>query len=214
MTRSLPGLLAISSSLERGAVRGAGCDDKKNTESRASRPTRGASTDKYATADPKLEKALQAAAASASANENGPPPDGIFAPGAADRRHPKGAPTTVDMVGDGDEPPRQRSPATRRRDAHVLRPRGDGAQHVSRPADGRAHGRHGHAARARRRRTTAARTGWSGREEGDARERAGRRAPARDRQGGRARSRGRRCESSSRPTASRAICSRSSASRP
>jgi len=100
MTRALPGLLALI--VASAALFGAGCDDKKTDT--APPPDGGASTDKYATADPKLEKALQAAAASASANENGPPLDGIFAPGVADRRHPKGAPTKVDMVGDGDEP--------------------------------------------------------------------------------------------------------------
>jgi hypothetical protein len=102
MTRPLPGLLALA--LAGAALIGAGCDEKKTTET-APASDGGASMDKYATADPKLAKALQAAAASASAaNENGPPPDGIFAPGVADRRHPKGAPTTVDMVGDGSDP--------------------------------------------------------------------------------------------------------------
>lgn len=80
MTRALPGLLALI--VASAALFGAGCDDKKTQT--APPPDGGASTDKYATADPKLEKALQAAAASATANENGPPPDGIFAPGVAD----------------------------------------------------------------------------------------------------------------------------------
>jgi hypothetical protein len=81
-----------------------GCDDKKtNTDS--ARSDAGAGADKYATADPKLEKALQAAAsASAAAADNGPPPDGIFAPGAADQRHAKGAPTKVDIVSEGADP--------------------------------------------------------------------------------------------------------------
>jgi hypothetical protein len=102
MTRPLPGLLALV--LAGVVLIGAGCDEKKTTET-APTGDAGASMDKYATADPKLAKALQAAAASASAgNENGPPADGVFAPGVADKRHPQGAPTKVDMVGDGDEP--------------------------------------------------------------------------------------------------------------
>ena len=103
MTRPLPRLPAIVLALAGAALLGAACDEKKNTESSSSADA-GASTDKYATADPKLTKALQAAAAASANNENGPPLDGIFAPGVADKRHPKGAPTTVDMVGDGDEP--------------------------------------------------------------------------------------------------------------
>ncbi len=103
MTRSLPGLCAITLALAGAALLCGACDEKKNTVSSAS-PDAGASADKYALADPKLAKALQAAASAAPANENAPPPDGIFAPGVADRKHPQGAPTTVAMVGDGDEP--------------------------------------------------------------------------------------------------------------
>jgi hypothetical protein len=83
---------------------GAGCDEKKPS-SDTSRSDAGAGTDKYATADPKLAKALQAAAsASAAADTNGPPPEGIFAAGAADKRHPKGAPTKIDLLSDGADP--------------------------------------------------------------------------------------------------------------
>ena len=104
MTRLLPGLPAITLVLAGAALLCAACEDKKATESSPSADA-GTSTDKYALADPKLTKALQAAAASASATgENGPPPQGIFPPGLADKRHPKGAPTTVDIVGDGNEP--------------------------------------------------------------------------------------------------------------
>jgi len=104
MTRSLPGLPAILPALAGAVLLCAACDDKTAAKSSPSAEA-GASADKYATADPKLAKALQAAAASASATgENGPPPEGIFPPGVADKRHPNGAPTTVDMVGDGNEP--------------------------------------------------------------------------------------------------------------
>lgn len=81
----------------------AGCDEKKST-SETSRADGGAETDKYATADPKLEKALKAAAAASAGADNGPPPEGIFAAGVADQRHPKGAPTHVELVSDGAEP--------------------------------------------------------------------------------------------------------------
>src|SRR6185437_12792680 len=81
---------------------GAACDDKKPQS--APSGDAGVTADKYATADPKLEKALQAVAAASSADDKGPPPSGIFAPGAADKRHPKGMPTKVDVLNDGAEP--------------------------------------------------------------------------------------------------------------
>jgi hypothetical protein len=103
MTRPLTGPFAVALALACGALGAAGCDDKKTSEATPSLDA-SAGTDKYATADPKLEKALQAAASAAPANDNGPPADGIFAPGVADKRHPKGAPTTVEMIADGAEP--------------------------------------------------------------------------------------------------------------
>jgi hypothetical protein len=86
----------------------AGCEEKKAPSEAVSTE---AGTDKYATADPKLAKALQTASSSA-AGENGPPPDGIFAPGIADKRHPKGVPTKVDVIADGSEPRVTLTPAT------------------------------------------------------------------------------------------------------
>src|SRR5579872_2021812 len=83
------------------ALLGAACDEKK-TSSDAPRTDAGA--EKYASADPKLEKALQAAASASAANDNGPPPTGIFGPGAADKRHARGLPTKVAMAADGAEP--------------------------------------------------------------------------------------------------------------
>ncbi len=80
----------------------AACDEKKAT---TEKPSAEAGADKYSTVDPKLEKALQAAAAAASSQgDQGPPPAGIFPPGAADRRHPRGAPTKVDLVAPGADP--------------------------------------------------------------------------------------------------------------
>jgi hypothetical protein len=79
-----------------------GCDEKSAAPS-AARADAGAA-DKYATADTKLTRALQAAGSASGAGDNGPPPEGIFAPGNADRRHPKGKPTTIELTTDGAEP--------------------------------------------------------------------------------------------------------------
>jgi hypothetical protein len=81
----------------------AACDDKKPS-SDAVRPEAGTGMDKYASADPKLEKAMQAAAEASSEAASGPPPTGIFEASVADQRHPKGAPTKVDMVSEGADP--------------------------------------------------------------------------------------------------------------
>jgi hypothetical protein len=94
---SAPGVVGVGAMLL-----GLACDEK-GANTRAPLPDAGAGTDKYITADPKLEKALQTAATT-GATGNGPPADGIFQPGVADKRHPKGAPTTVETVSDGTEP--------------------------------------------------------------------------------------------------------------
>jgi len=107
MTRSTLALLAVVAG---GTLFGLACDDQKSA-SDTPRPDAGAGTDKYATADPKLAKALQAAASASAAGDNGPPPEGIFPPGAADRRHAKGLPTKVDLIGDGSEPRISLSPS-------------------------------------------------------------------------------------------------------
>ncbi len=83
------------------ALLGVACDEKKTS---SDTPRTDAGAEKYASADPKLEKALQAAASSSAGNDNGPPPTGIFGPGRADQRHARGVPTKVDMVSDGAEP--------------------------------------------------------------------------------------------------------------
>jgi hypothetical protein len=76
------------------------CEDKKPAADSA---RVDAGTDKYATADPKLAKALQAAAGAAAADD-GPPPEGVFPPGGADRRHASGVPTKVELLSDGADP--------------------------------------------------------------------------------------------------------------
>src|SRR5579864_8447764 len=85
------------------ALSGAACEEKK-TASTTEAPAPEAGTDKYATADPKLAKVLQATTSSSTASDKGPPQNGIFAPGVADQRHPKEKPTSVDLVAEGSEP--------------------------------------------------------------------------------------------------------------
>src|SRR5690606_35654686 len=51
-----------------------------------------------------LAKKTDAPAASASAGAEGPPPNGMFPPGGADRAHPPGAPPKVEVLGEGSEP--------------------------------------------------------------------------------------------------------------
>jgi hypothetical protein len=83
------------------ALAAAGCEEKKTSESHVDVD---AATDKFAAADPKLERALKAAASASANADNGPPPGGVFAPGAADRRHAKSVPTKVELVSHGAEP--------------------------------------------------------------------------------------------------------------
>jgi hypothetical protein len=87
----------------------AACDEKKPS---TDAPRTDAGSDKYVSADPKLEKALQQAVGSPSAaGDNGPPPTGVFAPGVADTRHARGVPTKVDVAADGSEPRVSLAPA-------------------------------------------------------------------------------------------------------
>jgi hypothetical protein len=85
------------------AVGALGCEDKKPAPDSA-KTDGGTGADKYASADPKLEKAIQAAASASAAANAGPPPTGIFEVAAADQKHPKGMPTKVDMVSEGADP--------------------------------------------------------------------------------------------------------------
>jgi len=82
---------------------GVACE-KKEASSESAKADAGPRSDKYVTADSKLTKALQAAASSAPPADNGPPAAGVFSPGAADQRHPRGAPTQVEVISDGAEP--------------------------------------------------------------------------------------------------------------
>ena len=78
------------------------CDEKSSAPAAVNHSDAG--TDKYVTADSKLTHALRAAESASGATDNGPPPEGIFADGVADRRHPKGKATTFEVASDGAEP--------------------------------------------------------------------------------------------------------------
>jgi|GEM_PF-644734 hypothetical protein len=93
-------ILALLLSATSFGVAGLGCEQKAPTEAAKA----DAGNDKYVTADSKLTKALQAAASSGPAADKGPPPEGVFAVGAADQRHRRGAPTKVELINDGAEP--------------------------------------------------------------------------------------------------------------
>jgi hypothetical protein len=79
------------------------CEDKKPA-SESTHTDGGTGTDKYASADPKLEKAIQAAASASAEAASAPPQTGIFETAVADQKHPKGAPTKVDLASDGADP--------------------------------------------------------------------------------------------------------------
>jgi hypothetical protein len=100
MTRFTHRLLVLAMG---AAPLGAACEEKK-TSSEAALPDAGASTDKYATADPKLAKVLQDTTSASAGSDKGPPAGGIFAPGVADQRHARGSPTHVELVVEGSEP--------------------------------------------------------------------------------------------------------------
>ncbi|HEX8792402.1 MAG TPA: hypothetical protein VF765_15745 [Polyangiaceae bacterium] len=103
MTRAMQAFLAVALAAPlAGSV--TGCDEDKKPSTEAAKGDGGAGADKLATADPKLAKALQAAASASAGNDTGPPPNGVFAEGAADHRHAKGAPTKVEIVSDGTAP--------------------------------------------------------------------------------------------------------------
>lgn len=83
-----------------------GCDEKPKTVA----PSKGdKAAEKKSASDAKLEAAMAAASAAAgqgkkAAAQEGPPPNGIFDPGAADKVMPLGAEPKVEMASDGAEP--------------------------------------------------------------------------------------------------------------
>src|SRR5687767_10520018 len=88
------GLLAVS----------AGCDEPKKVALDA-----GADAATPNTMDPKLQAAVAAAASGSGpvagpAASGGPPPTGVFAPGEADKAHPRGVPAKIEVFSDGADP--------------------------------------------------------------------------------------------------------------
>lgn len=83
-----------------------GCDEKKPPPA----PTKNdPKTEAKSATDAKLEAAMAAASAKApaakkTANQDGPPENGIFTAGAADKLMPLGAPPKIELVTDGAEP--------------------------------------------------------------------------------------------------------------
>ncbi len=104
MTRWKPGflaLIAVNSLLFVGVV---GCESNRSAGGSEPSPDAAVGADKYAAANPKLAKVLQAASSAAPPSDHGPPAEGVFEAGVADGRHPKGAPATVEVISTGSEP--------------------------------------------------------------------------------------------------------------
>jgi len=101
MTRWKPRFLAL---IAMSSLLSSACEEKHTSTTSGTAGDAGVGADKYAAADPKLARALQAAASSAPSSDHGPPPDGVFPPGAADQRHPRTSPANVDLISAGSEP--------------------------------------------------------------------------------------------------------------
>lgn len=90
------------------AVASSACEDKPTSTAPAASASATADGGPNApSVDPRIAKALESAAAKAGdagATEDGPPPNGVFGPGEADKAHPKDAPRKVQLFGDGSEP--------------------------------------------------------------------------------------------------------------
>jgi hypothetical protein len=87
-----------------------GCDKKetKPSEDESARADAGAKVSKAASDNPELANALGAVSAArpgaTAGAAGGPPPDGIFGPGEADKALPKGSPATLTLGSDGAVP--------------------------------------------------------------------------------------------------------------
>jgi len=82
------------------------CAKEQEHSSTEEKPDAGA-VDKTAQLDPSLAKAVEAAAAKPSPQAGaagGPPPNGIFGPGEADKEMLRGAPAKITLGGQGEEP--------------------------------------------------------------------------------------------------------------
>jgi len=80
--------------------------EQEHASTEAEKPD-AAAVDKTAQLDPSLAKAVEAANAKAPVQAgaaSGPPPNGIFGPGAADKEMPVGAPAKITLGGQGEQP--------------------------------------------------------------------------------------------------------------
>jgi hypothetical protein len=96
----------VSSLLAASLLALVACEKEQPSESQAESD---AGVDKNATLDPALAKAMAAASAGArrgpaAASSGGPPPNGIFPPGAADREIKRGEAAKITVGGQGAEP--------------------------------------------------------------------------------------------------------------
>lgn len=83
-----------------------GCDDDKKSKATEDSATADAGINR-AMRDKNIDKALQAAAGKGSAAPqvvDGPPQNGVFAPGASEKAHPSSAPPAIKLFDQGKEP--------------------------------------------------------------------------------------------------------------
>ena len=105
---------SLAASLALGCAVGAGCTEEK--KARVESGDAGAQGPQKPVLDSKLAAAVQAAesarpAASAKSDANGPPENGVFAPGAADKAFPPGSPAKIELLAAGGAPRVRLAPA-------------------------------------------------------------------------------------------------------
>ncbi len=106
--------VSLAATLVLGCAALAGCTEEKKTQVEAG--DAGAEGPQKPVLDSKLAAAVAAAesahpAASAKGDANGPPENGVFAPGAADKAFPPGAPPKIELLGAGNAPRVHLAPA-------------------------------------------------------------------------------------------------------
>jgi hypothetical protein len=113
MTRSILKCAAIFSGLGLACALVSGCEKKEEPHHDDSAASSDAGANKVSD-EPDLDKAVASVADKGALGANGaadgPPPAGIFAPGAADKALAKGAPATITFGSDGAEPRVQLGP--------------------------------------------------------------------------------------------------------
>lgn len=87
----------------------AGCGDDPKPSAKAT-PSASSSADQTGLMDPNMADAMKgvraasSASAAPSAAQDGPPPNGVFGPGGADKAHAPGAPPSIEIIDEGAEP--------------------------------------------------------------------------------------------------------------